>query len=134
MAGRMQNRDLDRAGLNRGFIVEVALDFAYLGHRAAYELRLHREHLIEKPIGLMNSRRGTGPALEVRCGTDVVDMGMGMDDGGDAGPGALKTSSNRREIAAWINDNRALARRVDDDGAVAAKVAYGERLNNHEGV
>ena len=63
------------------------------------------------------------PALQRRGGAHVIDVRMGVDDGGDLGAAFFEPGTNLLEIAPRIDDDGGLALVIDEDRAVAAQQA-----------
>ena len=132
LAGIFNREELGESAPKMSVAISVGqLHLDALRERDPDHRRLNGEQIVEEPIAFVDAGAGAAPALHPGRGSDVIDVRVRVDDGGDLRLQALQTLLDHLEITAGIDHERGLRLRIAEDRAVAAERPDEEGLDDH---
>src|SRR5690606_37703561 len=92
---------------------------------------LHRQHVVQEAIRLVDVRLRARRSLQRAGGTYMIDVGVSVDDGGHAELMLRQYALDGGEIAPWVHTDRLLCLKIGDNRAVATERAHGKAKYRH---
>ncbi len=131
VAGRVNDAGEEVAPLEDIAFLEQLVNFDEFRRAHAKERGLHFHAAIERKVVAMHHDRRGGVLIELGEAANVVDVGVGADDGFDSKLIAAEKAEDALDFVTRINDDGFQSARIADDGTVALEQANGELEIDH---
>jgi hypothetical protein len=133
MAGGVENVETSVAEGKGIAFLGVMIDLGAAGGGHAQPCGLHFQLIVESFVVLVHPNGCAGESFHLLRAADVVDVGMGDDDGFHLELMSAQDGENVFDVVSGIDDDGFARGFVAEDGAVALEQADGQNLMNHIG-
>ena len=131
VAGRVNDAGKEVAPLEDVTLLEELMNVDQFGGGHAKKGGLHFHAAIKRKVVAVHHHRRASVLVELGEAADVVDVGMGADDGFDLELVAAEQAEDTLDLVARIDDDRLMSTRVADDRTVALEHANRELEIDH---
>ena len=104
-------------------VSQELIDLGEFGGLHTEKSGLGVDGIVEREIVVVHHDRSAGVLMELGEAPDVIDVGVGADDGFDRELVAAKQAKNTFDFVAWVDNDGFASFGIADDGAVALKHA-----------
>lgn len=123
VAGRVEDLGMITAPFEGITVSQELLDLGEFRGLHTEKSGLGVEGIVERKIVVVHHDRSAGVLMELGEAADVIDVGVGADDGFDAELVAAKQAKNTLDFVAWVDNDGFASFGIADDGAIALKHA-----------
>ena len=131
MAGGVKHLERMIGQANAVAIPEGNVDRGWVGRLDAEPAGLYVELRGQGQVAFVHVDRRAGAGVETGGAADVIDVGVGDDDGGDAHLVAVQDLLDFDKVVSGVDDHGFARRFVAEDGTIALQHPHGQNLVDH---